>query len=347
MAFSQRRSVQLISVPPSRRVLAKGTALLGVLAASTWADVGQAAVVFNNGFESGNTRDWDYRLNPEGLSAVTAPEPVLAGTYALRAELTAEREWENGIFRTEVQHKPATERVAEGAETYFAWSIYLPKALPAGDYQLGYFETSTTYQQVFSLHAEGSDLALYINTSSPDSPSSHPGLLTVGQWHRIVYHVKWSADRNVGFVSLWWDGVKVVDQMSGKTYLDDPALVQLGLLKNPPEPPEAIVLYVDEVMEGDSYADVSLGIPEGGAGAPVPTASDTSSLVAPPPTTDTTAPSTTTPPVASTTAPTPAPAASNAEGGCSVDPVKGANGLAWTALVGLAAWLGRRTRRAR
>lgn len=348
MAFSQRSAAR--SVCASSRRGAASSAVLGVLAGltcSTWGSASSAAVVFNNGFESGVTSDWDYELNPEGLSVVTAPEPVLAGTYSLRAELTAEREWDNGIFRTEVQNRPATARVIEGAETYFGWSIYLPKALPEGDYQLGYFETRNTYLQVFSLHAEGSDLSLYINTSSPDSPSSHPGALTVGQWHRIVYHVKWSADRNVGFVSLWWDGVKLVDQMAGKTYLDDPALVQIGLLKNPPEPPEPVVLYLDEVMEGDSYAEVSLGIPEGGAGAPVPTTSESSSLVAPPPATDTTTPvtstpATTTPPPATTT-PAPAPAPTNGESGCSVALASGSSGFAWTLVVGFAAWLARRT----
>ena len=321
-------------------------ATLSAVAALTFADASRAALVFANGFEAGNLDDWDYLLNPEGLSVVTAPEPVLGGTYALRAELTSERVWDNGIFRTEVQHRPATARVVDGAETYFAWSIYLPKALPAGDYQLGYFETRNTYQQVFSLHAEGSDLSLLIQKGSPDSPTSHPGLLEVGKWHRIVYHIKWSSDRTMGFVSLWWDGVKLVDQMTGETYLDDPALVQIGLLKDPPEPPEPIVLYLDEVMEGDSYADVSLGIPEGGAGAPVPTGSDTSSLVAPPPTTDTAPSATTTAPPGAPPA-APAPAAATNEGGCSVTSRASSVGGAWVGLVGLAAWLSRRARRTR
>lgn len=344
MAFFVRRAVPKLPKRSSRWRLT-GASAFGVVVGLTLADASQAAVVFSNGFESGNTRDWDYRLNPEGLRAVTAPEPVLAGTYSLRAELTAERVWENGIFRTEVQHQPAAERVADGAETYFAWSIYLPKALPAGDYQLGYFETSTTYQQVFSLHAEGADLYLNVNRNSPDSPSRHPGMLEVGKWHRIVYHVKWSSDNTVGFVSLWWDGVKLVDQLHGKTYLDDPALVQLGLLKDPPEPPEAIVLYLDEVMEGDSYADVSLGIAET-VPMPVPTVTDTPSLVAPPGT-DPTATTTTAPvPPAAPPPAAPAPAGTNNEGGCSVSRRTGGGPLGWAAALGLTLWLTRRVRRA-
>ncbi len=139
-----------------------------------------AAVVFENGFESGDLSDWDYALNPEGLSVVMAPDPVLAGTYALRAELTSQTVWDNGIFRTELQYNPDESRVAEGAELYFGWSIYLPEELPAGDYQFGYFETRNTYEQVLSLYAEGSTLALYVNRDGDGSPSNHPGVLEVG-----------------------------------------------------------------------------------------------------------------------------------------------------------------------
>lgn len=247
-----------------------------------------AAVVFENGFESGDLSDWDYALNPEGLSVVMAPDPVLAGTYALRAELTSQTVWDNGIFRTELQYNPDESRVAEGAELYFGWSIYLPEELPAGDYQFGYFETRNTYEQVLSLHAEGSTLALYVNRDGDGSPSNHPGVLEVGSWHRVVYHVKWSSNKDAGFVSLWLDGVKLVDEMHGTTHYGDPALIQFGLLKNPPEPPEPVVIYIDEVMEGDSYAEVSLGIPEGGEmpspeGDPPEPTPEPSATAAPPP----------------------------------------------------------------
>jgi hypothetical protein len=128
------------------------------------------------------------------------------------------------------------------------------------------------------------------------------------------------------------------------------------LLKNPPEPPEPIVLYVDQVIEGDSYADVSAGIPEVGGQAPAPT--DIAPPVDTAPATGTvgtsgdtaatgnTAMSNTemsnTAPVTNTTSAPPAAG----ETGCGVSRVSGSSagavwGLAWS----LALWVTRRSRR--
>lgn len=347
--------------------LGKASALSLVLATLTSASVGHAEVKYSNGFESGDTRNFDYLLNEEGLSVVTEPEPVLAGKYSLRAELSSSTVWDNGIFRTELQLKPTEARASEGAELYFGWSIYLPKALPAGDYQFGYFETRNTYQQVFSLHAEGSDLALYVNRQGVGSPSHHAGVLEVGKWHRIVYHVKWSADPSVGFVSLWWDGVKLVDEMHGQTYLNDPALVQFGLLKNPPEPPEPVVLFIDEIIEGDSYEDVGLGIPETAA-PPAPPPAPTPTSPPAPTSPQPSSPGPTTPgavptdptgvtpgplptdstgvPTGAPSDPTPAPAEGKDDSGCSVSPGGGVHhGWLWAMTLGAFAWLRRRRSR--
>ena len=289
---------------------------------SLWLPAAHAAALWSSGFETNSLSEWDYELNPEGLSVVT--DPVAAGQYALRAELTSETVWDNGIFRTELQYKPTKSRVSEGAETYFGWSIYLPAPLPAGDYQLGYYETGSTYNQVFSLHAEGADVALYVNHRGEGSPHKVAGVLTTGAWHRIVYHVKWSADPAIGFVDLWWDGVKVVTQAKGETFVDDdPAVIQLGLLKNPPAPPQAVVLYVDEAIDGEAYADVSLGIAEAvpsveptTSAPPLPsaTASTDSSLATA--ATTTTAAATSSAPTS--TAPTTSAPSAKSNSGCSV-----------------------------
>src|SRR5690606_18801759 len=141
------------------------------------------------------------------------------------------------IFRTELQHKPEASRASDGTELFFAWSIYLPEPLPAGgdqDYQLAYFEREYNgdYRQVFGLHVVEQNL--FLNFNQPQTGGDvDAGVLEVGQWHRIVFHVNWSSDANEGFVSLWLDGVKQVDEAHARTFIDAPAFMQLGLLKNP------------------------------------------------------------------------------------------------------------------
>ena len=225
-----------------------------------------AEVLWRGDFETGDVSQWSYQLNPEGLDIAT--QPVLDGQYAAQIELSTANRWqESSMYRVELQRTLSGDGGLEGTETYFGWSVYLPEALPTGDFQLGYFETDVTYNQVFSLHARGTELSLFLNHHG-GAPWRGAELLEVGKWHRFVYHVVWSSDPSVGAVSLWVDGVKWVDARPARTFVDDQrAFIQLGLFSNT-APSATTTLYVDAAMEGESYVDVALGIPE--AAAPVP-----------------------------------------------------------------------------
>ena len=51
-------------------------------------------------------------------------------------------------------------RTAEGAETYFAWSFYLPEALAATPpTQIGYWESNNTYNQMMSFEVVGQNIS--------------------------------------------------------------------------------------------------------------------------------------------------------------------------------------------
>ncbi len=210
-------------------------------------------VTWEGDFETGDLTQWSYLLNEEGLSVVT--DPVQSGVSAGKIEIGSENLWSNGLNRVEFQRKPRAELIAEGGAVYFGWSIYLPEILSVDDHQIGYWETDVTYQQVMSLHARGADLSF--NTNSPYQVHwEGNGLLTAGQWHRIVYHVAWSADAAGGHVSLWFDGEKVVDEASAATYRGNPAFIQLGILRDTIDQVET--MYVDDALEGTTFEDVAL-----------------------------------------------------------------------------------------
>lgn len=212
-----------------------------------------ATETWRGDMETGNLGQWSYQLNAEGLSVVD--DVVFQGEHAAKVEITPERLWSNGLNRVELQRKPATELTRNGTEVYFGWSLYVPTALTDADHQLGYWETEQTFAQVMSLHARGKNLSF--NTNQPAKEHWRgEGRLTPGQWHRVVYHVVWSDKADSGKVSLWFDGEKVVDNATARTYLDQPAFIQIGILRDTIDDEET--LYLDEAFEGSSFDDVAL-----------------------------------------------------------------------------------------
>jgi hypothetical protein len=111
-----------------------------------------------------------------------------------------------------------------------------------------------------SLHAQGQDLSFRTNQPAKEHWRG-AGRLTPGVWHRVVYHVQWSDQADVGKVSVWFDGERVVDNVTARTYLDNPAFIQVGILRDTIEAVET--LYLDEAFEGSAYDDVALqnGVP--------------------------------------------------------------------------------------
>jgi len=233
-----------------------------------------ATETWRGDMETGNLSQWSFQLNGEGLSVVD--DVVLYGKHAAKVEITADDLWSNGLNRVELQRKPAPELTRNGTEAYFGWSLYLPKALTEADHQLGYWETQQTYTQVMSLHARGTNLSF--STSQPAIEHWRgEGRLTPGRWHRVVYHVVWSDQADSGKVSLWFDAEKVVDNAAARTYLDQPAFIQIGILRDTIDDQET--LYLDEAFEGSSFDDVALtkGVPPPRA-APPPRASNSCSV---------------------------------------------------------------------
>lgn len=213
-----------------------------------------AQVTWRGDFESDNFSQWDYLLNEAGLSVVS--EPVLLGARAAQVRIGPMDLWSNGLNRVEFQHKPPSELTAEDSEIFFGWSLYLPEALTSDDHQLGYWETEESYQQVMSLHARGQDLSFNTNLGGYRQHWQGSGVLTPGTWHRVVFHIKWSSDSAAGEVSLWFDGVKVVDAVKVRTYGGNRAFIQLGILRDTIETVET--LFIDEALEGTQLEDVAL-----------------------------------------------------------------------------------------
>ena len=220
-----------------------------------------AQVTWRGDLETGDTSQFSYLLNPEigGVRYTTVVDDIVAeGAHALRIELHNDAVWSNGLKRVEVQHGPAAGLIAEGNEIWFAWSFYLPEALPTDPEQtIGYWESAASYHQLMALAVIGQDLRFSTNLPDWTEHWTGRGVATPGVWHRIALHVLWSTDPTRGTVDVWFDGDRVVTAAHAATLADtNPAFVQFGLLRDRIEFTDVPVIYLDDAIEGHSLTDV-------------------------------------------------------------------------------------------
>lgn len=239
------------------RALPIASALLIALAAPP----ASAAIVWTGDFETGDLSQFNYVLNGNvdgNAYASVMQDIVLQGDYAARIELHDDAVWPNGLRRVELQHLPAAARTAEGATTCFAWSFYLPEALPQDPgHTLGYWESQNSYQQMMAFNTNGQSIRFITQQPQYTEHWSADGVLTPGEWHRIAMCVLWSEDPGTGLVHVWFDGEQVVTAAEAKTLADgNPHFAQIGLLRGNIDYDGVPVVLIDDVLEGDTIEDV-------------------------------------------------------------------------------------------
>ena len=233
--------------------------------------VAHAEPVWVGDFETGDLSQWSFLLNPtiEGNDYITLEAGEVAqGSSAARIELHNDAAWGNGLKRVEMQHRPEDARTAEGATTFFAWSFFLPDALPSEpSQQIGYWESSGSFQQMMAFSAEGTDLTFVTRRPENVVQWTGEGVLTPGEWHRIAMSVTWSTNAEAGEVNLWFDGEQVVTAGGAQTLADgNPHFVQIGLLRGAIEFDDVPTILVDHALEGDSLEDVEYDALPGASG---------------------------------------------------------------------------------
>lgn len=229
----------------------------------------RAVVVWTGDLETGDVSQWQGTLNPQNITVV--PSPVAQGMWAAHIQLTNDAVWPNGLKRVELRHLPASARTAEGADTYFAWSFYLPATLPTDpSQQIGYWESQQSYQQMMAFAVEGERIRFVTRQPMNQTQWQDDTAATAQIWHRIAMHIVWSKDPLIGTVDVWFDGNQVVTAGAAKTLNDDnPHFTQVGLLRGMITFSDMPVIVIDDAVEGDTLADVrpdALSPGPGGAG---------------------------------------------------------------------------------
>lgn len=87
--------------------------------------------------------------------------------------------------------------------------------------------------------------------------------VTAGEWHKVVIQARWASD-GTGFIKLWFDGTKVLEQHNLSTTVSDDRYLQfrVGLYANGwydsgymqgTQPTRSI--WIDEIAAGTTFAD--------------------------------------------------------------------------------------------
>lgn len=235
---------------PLRAVIAAAASAAMLATASA----ASAAPAWVGDFETGDLSQWSFVAHGEYIDVQS--DLVGEGEYAARVELHNDAVWPNGLQRVELQHLPDAARTSDGATTWFAWSFYLPEALPEEPYHaIGYWESNNSWNQSMAFIVRGDDIEFVTRHPGHVSQWQADGVVTPGVWHRIAMRISWSL--GVGSVDVWYDGEQVVDGAEARTLSDgNPHFVQIGLFREPARLEGVPVIVLDDAVEGDSLEDV-------------------------------------------------------------------------------------------
>lgn len=200
--------------------------------------------------EMGDLSQWSYLANPAGLSV--AEDCVYEGDYAARIAIDGSEQflW-NGredLNRSELNYRPAN--TAEGDNTYFGWSFYLPATFADARHELGYWESADSWKQHMRFNIEGDTFSFQLSDAE-ERFWEVPGFAAPGVWRDVAMHIHWSSDPEKGFMEVWLDG-----ESMGKTAMatrvndTDPMFTQIGILRDQRE--ETEVIYIDNAREGEN-----------------------------------------------------------------------------------------------
>jgi uncharacterized protein (TIGR03382 family) len=210
----------------------------------------RASVIWRGDFETGDLSQWS---SVDGLvSRVTVvSSPVRQGKRAVRIELRNGDVSNNGT-RNELFWDAAQ---TEGMDRYYAWSTWFDVEYPSeASWQVftQWHHTGNTGSPPLEMDVYGEELRFY--TRGTTVLWSAP--LVRGVWHDFILHVHWSADASLGFVELWYEGVKVLDRKPLATlYSGQSALMKQGLYRDSSIGPTAVVFH-DGMTVATALADV-------------------------------------------------------------------------------------------
>jgi acetyl esterase len=221
-----------------------------------------AEVTWRGGFEGGSVpagakNGWDAPTAAPGITVVAEPTRV-GRTHAGRFEIaSAAAAGADGWQRVELHRALGEKTTAEGSARFFAFSIYVPKALPAVPHQIARF-AGPDGKTLFAFVANGETVDVF--TYEPTAKGHYGGTtsrLRPGVWNKVVLRVLWSKDDQRGILECWYNDDLMVANLPLRTRPAGAVTYTLGLSREAAgKPAEPSLAFIDEPVESTRLADL-------------------------------------------------------------------------------------------
>jgi MYXO-CTERM domain-containing protein len=258
--------------------------LLAFLCPVLVAERARATVVWTATFEKNKTGDvcssgmagaeFSPGINETKGTRVNAQVVTMAahsGSLGCNVTVHPDDTFTFGQNRVDIQHKSTL--TAEGMDSYLSGYYMMPADAQVRN-EIGFYETLTSSSNAMDIWVApktGGGTTINFAIGFLPMTASWTADFKVGVWHQIGIHVHWSQMATVGYADIWFDGVKTVTMLKGKTKPDgNPLFYQTGLhRRNTYQMTDTI--YFDDFSEGDAEADMHIAVPgtggnDGGAG---------------------------------------------------------------------------------
>jgi MYXO-CTERM domain-containing protein len=205
------------------------------------------------------------------INAEVVPMAAHSGSLGCNVTVHPDDTFTFGQNRVDIQHKSTL--TAEGMDSYLSGYYMMPADAQVRN-EIGFYETLTTSSNAMDIWVApktGGGTTINFAIGFLPMTASWTADFKTGVWHQIGIHVHWSQMATVGYADIWFDGVKTVTMLKGKTKPDgNPLFYQTGLhRRNTYQFTDTI--YFDDFSEGDAEADMHIAVPgtsgsDGGAG---------------------------------------------------------------------------------
>jgi Polysaccharide lyase len=224
-----------------------------------------AEILFKADFETGDFSQFTGKsknIKPGHIEVAT--DIVHSGKYSGRFTIHQDNVFNKRQLR--VQANGPKVAVKEGDDTFVSFYLYMKEA-PKDRDNLFYWEGAPPpgYNNVMTWWVEpkrgGSGASIKFGTGNLGRRGVHwEADFTVGQWHQLGMHIRWSEDPTRGNVRLWWDGVAALDKQVQTKGPQAVYFSQPGIHRDPHAKSEDTI-YFDDILCATTLEEIAIRKP--------------------------------------------------------------------------------------